>query len=277
MRKLVLLVPSLLFLLTGLIAQKTTISGRVTDEKGITIPNASIKIKGSKAGAIADNDGSFTLSVTPGTKLLVSASGYKEVEVDATDNLVVALVEENRTLSEVVVTAQGIRRRPKELGYSLAKVSNAELTTGRTPTIAAGLSGKVSGLVIINANNSVDPAVKINLRGYRSMSGNNDALIVIDGLPQPPGSSTMFNLLNPNDVESVTILKGGQAATLYGSQGINGALIITTKRGQKGKMRVSYSASYNTEKINIMAEFQHTYGSGSHYPTSYGAAGYKPN
>ncbi len=277
MRKLVLLVPSLLFLLTGLIAQKTTISGRVTDEKGITIPNASIKIKGSKAGAIADNDGSFTLSVTPGTKLLVSASGYKEVEVDATDNLVVALVEENRTLSEVVVTAQGIRRRPKELGYSLAKVSNAELTTGRTPTIAAGLSGKVSGLVIINANNSVDPAVKINLRGYRSMSGNNDALIVIDGLPQPPGSSTMFNLLNPNDVESVTILKGGQAATLYGSQGINGALIITTKRGQKGKMRVSYSASYNTEKINIMAEFQDTYGSGSHYATSYGAAGYKPN
>ena len=277
MRKLVLLVPSLLFLLTGLIAQKTTISGRVTDEKGITIPNASIKIKGSKAGAIADNDGSFTLSVTPGTKLLVSPTGCKEVEVDATDNLVVALVEENRTLSEVVVTAQGIRRRPKELGYSLAKVSNAELTTGRTPTIAAGLSGKVSGLVIINANNSVDPAVKINLRGYRSMSGNNDALIVIDGLPQPPGSSTMFNLLNPNDVESVTILKGGQAATLYGSQGINGALIITTKRGQKGKMRVSYSASYNTEKINIMAEFQDTYGSGSHYATSYGAAGYKPN
>jgi TonB-linked SusC/RagA family outer membrane protein len=124
-------------------------------------------------------------------------------------------------------------------------------------------------LVIINANNSVDPAVKFNLRGYRSMSGNNDALIVIDGLPQPPGSSTMFNLLNPNDVESITVLKGGQAATLYGSQGINGALIITTKRGQKGKMRVSFSSSYNTEKINIMAEFQDTYGSGSHYATGW--------
>ena len=277
MRKLVLLVPSLLFLLTGLIAQKTTISGRVTDEKGITIPNASVKIKGSKAGAIADNDGSFTLSVVAGTKLLVSASGYKEKEVDAADNLVVALVEENKTLSEVVVTAQGIRRRPKELGYAIAKVSNAELTVGRAPQVAAGLSGKVSGLIIINANNSVDPAVKFNLRGYRSMSGNNDALIVIDGLPQPPGSSTMFNLLNPNDVESITVLKGGQAATLYGSQGINGALIITTKRGQKGKMRVSFSSSYNTEKINIMAEFQDTYGSGSHYAAGFGTAGYKPN
>ncbi len=277
MRKLVLLVPSLLFLLTGLLAQKNTITGRVTDEKGITIPNASVKIKGSKAGAIADNDGSFVLNVAAGTKLIVSASGYKEKEVDATDNLVVALVEENRTLSEVVVTAQGIRRRPKELGYSLAKVSNAELTTGRAPTVAAGLSGKVSGLVIINANNSIDPAVKFNLRGYRSMSGNNDALIVIDGLPQPPGSSTMFNLLNPNDIESITVLKGGQAATLYGSQGINGALIITTKRGQKGKMKVSYSSSYNIEKINIMAEFQDTYGSGSHYANSFGTAGYQTN
>jgi TonB-linked SusC/RagA family outer membrane protein len=277
MRKLVLLVPGLLFLLTGLIAQKTTISGRVTDEKGITIPNASIKIKGSKAGAIADNDGSFTLSVAAGTKLIVSASGYKEKEVDAADNLVVALVEENKTLSEVVVTAQGIRRRPKEIGYSVAKVSNAELTVGRAPQVAAGLSGKVSGLVIINANNSVDPAVKFNLRGYRSMSGNNDALIVIDGLPQPPGSSTMFNLLNPNDVESVTVLKGGQAATLYGSQGINGAIIITTKRGQKGKMRVSFSSSYNTEKINIMAQFQDKYGSGSHYAAGFGTAGYKTN
>ena len=148
MRKLVLLVPALLFVFAGLLAQKTTITGKVTDEKGITIPNASIKIKGSKAGAIADNDGSFVLSVAPGTKLLVSASGYKEVEVDAGPNMDVVLVEENRTLSEVVVTAQGIRRRPKELGYSLAKVSNAELTTGRTPTVAAGLSGKVSGLVI---------------------------------------------------------------------------------------------------------------------------------
>ncbi|HMK19690.1 MAG TPA: carboxypeptidase-like regulatory domain-containing protein, partial [Chitinophagaceae bacterium] len=116
MRKLVLLVPSLLFLLTGLIAQKTTIVGRVTDAKGITIPNASIKIKDSKAGAIADNDGSFTLSVAPGTKLIVSAAGYKETEVTATDNLTVTLVEENKTLSEVVVTAQGIRRRPKEIG-----------------------------------------------------------------------------------------------------------------------------------------------------------------
>src|SRR5678815_2248082 len=170
MRKLVLLVSSVLFILTGLIAQKTTIVGRVTDEKGITIPNASIKIKGSKAGAIADNDGSFTLSIAPGTKLIVSAAGYKEKEVDATDNLTVKLVEENKTLSEVVVTAQGIRRRPKEIGYSVVKVSNAELTVGRAPQVAAGLSGKVSGLVIINANNSVDPAVKFNPVSYTHLT-----------------------------------------------------------------------------------------------------------
>src|SRR6185503_14198552 len=177
--------------------------------------------------------------------------------------------------TEVVVTAQGVRRRPRELGYSIAKVSNQELTTGRAPQLAAGLSGKVSGLVVINANNSVDPAFKITLRGYRSMTGNNDALIVIDGLPQAPGSSTMFNLLNPNDIESITILKGGQAATLYGSAGINGALVITTKRGQKGRLKVALSSSYNIEKINIMAEFQDKYGSGSHYAAGFGTAGYK--
>jgi len=272
MRKLLLLVAGLLLICTGLFAQKSTVIGKVTDDKGITIPNATVKIKGSKAGAIADNDGAFILSVAPGTKLVVSASGYKDKEVDASNNMIVTLELENKTLSEVVVTAQGIRRRPKELGYSLAKVSNAELTVGRAPTVAAGLSGKVSGLLIVNANNSVDPSVKFNLRGYRSMSGNNDALIVIDGLPQPPGSSTMFNLLNPNDIESITVLKGGQAATLYGSQGVNGAIIITTKRGSKGKMKVSYSSSYNVEKINIMAEFQDQFGSGSHYATSWTTA-----
>jgi TonB-linked SusC/RagA family outer membrane protein len=277
MRKLLLLTAGVLLVCTGLFAQKTTINGKVIDDKGITIPNASVKIKGSKAGAIADNDGAFILNISPGTKLVISASGYKDKEVDASDNMTVTLELENKTLSEVVVTAQGIRRRPKELGYSLAKVSNAELTVGRAPTVAAGLSGKVSGLLIVNANNSVDPSVKFNLRGYRSMSGNNDALIVIDGLPQPPGSSTMFNLLNPNDIESITVLKGGQAATLYGSQGVNGAIIITTKRGQKGRLKVSYSSSYNVEKINIMAEFQDKFGSGSHYATSFGAAGYKPN
>jgi len=274
MRKLTALL-CMLFIIVCASAQKVVVTGKVTDDKGNTIPAASIKEKNSKNGVMADNNGAFRINVSPGAKLVISATGYTSIEVVASSVVNVELVTENKALSEVVVTAQGIRRRPKELGYSVAKINTQELTNGRSPQIAAGLSGKVSGLVVINANNSVDPAVKITLRGYRSMSGNNDALIVIDGIPQ--ATSTMFNLLNPNDVENISILKGGQAATLYGSQGINGALIVTTKRGQKGKLKVTYSTAYNIEKINIMAQFQDKYGSGSHYAKGFGTAGYKPN
>jgi TonB-linked SusC/RagA family outer membrane protein len=134
----------------------------------------------------------------------------------------------------------------------------------------------VSGLAVYNVNNSVDPAVKITLRGYRSMTGNNDALLVIDGVPQP-GSQTMLALLNPNDIESISILKGGQAGTLYGSAGVNGALVITTKRGAKGKARVTYTNSTNFEQLAFTPQFQDKYGNGSHYAASAGTAAWKPN
>ncbi len=279
MRKLLSLLAVLLLYVTIASAQNRTVTGRVLDENGKPVPFATVQIRGDLTATSADAQGNFKINTQTNDVLIISAVNYtsKEVVVTTADNISISLVTIAKTETEVVVTAQGIRRRPRELGYSLAKISNAELTTGRSPQLAAGLAGKVSGLVIINANNSVDPAVKFTLRGYRSMSGNNDALIVIDGLPQTQGSSTMFNLLNPNDIESISVLKGGQAATLYGSQGINGALIITTKRGQKGKLRVSYSTSYNIEKINILAEFQDKYGSGSHYAAGFGTAGYKPN
>lgn len=278
MRKLVLLVPGMLFLCLSILAQKTTIIGKVTDEKGITIPGATITIKGTKTGVSADNQGVFSISISPGAKLIVSAAGFKEKEVAATNNTVVALALEDRTMSEVIVTAQGIRRRPKELGYSAAKISSEDIMVGRSPQLAASLSGKVSGLAVYNVNNSVDPSVKINLRGFRSMTGNNDALIVIDGVPLPrESSSSNLATLNPNDVESVTILKGGVAATLYGSEGVNGAVVVTTKKGVRGRTKVTFSNSTNVEEVSFYAKFQDQYGSGSHYAASFGAAGYKPN
>jgi TonB-linked SusC/RagA family outer membrane protein len=279
MRKLFLLLAGMLLCATISLAQSRTMSGRVIDENGKPVPFASVQVKGDITGTSADAQGNFKINAQTNDVLIVSAVDYaaREISVPASGDVSVSLTSIAKTETEVVVTAQGIRRRAKELGYSTARVSGQELTAGRAPQIAAGLSGKVSGLIIVNANNSVDPAVKFVLRGYRSMSGNNDALIVIDGIPQPMGNSTLFNLLNPNDVESVSVMKGGQAATLYGSQGVNGAIIITTKKGQRGKLKVSYSASYNIEKINIVAEFQDKYGSGSHYATSFGAAGYKPD
>jgi TonB-dependent SusC/RagA subfamily outer membrane receptor len=210
--------------------------------------------------------------------LVISATGFLEKEVAAVNNLTIVLAEDTKNLNEVVVTALGVKRRPKELGYSVAKVASDDITNGRSTTVANSLSGKVSGLAVYNVNNSVDPQVKITLRGYRSLTGNNDALIVIDGLPMPEGgNATILNLINPNDIDNVSVLKGGVAAALYGSAGVNGALVITTKKGARGKAKVSFTHSTNFEKLNQMAKFQEKYGSGSHYAAGFGTAGWKPN
>ncbi|MEO5945166.1 MAG: TonB-dependent receptor plug domain-containing protein, partial [Chitinophagaceae bacterium] len=279
MRKLLSLLAVLLLFMAIASAQNRSITGQVKDENGKPVPFATVQVKGDLTAVSADAQGIFKINAQTKDVLVFSAVNFssKEFAVPASGAVNVSLESVAKTETEVVVTALGIRRRPRELGYSVAKVTNAELTNGRSPQIAAGLSGKVSGLVITNANSSVDPAVKFNLRGYRSMSGNNDALIVIDGLPQPNGSSTLFNLINPSDVESISILKGGVAATLYGSWGINGAIVIVTKKGQKGKLKVDYSSSYNVEKINILAQFQEKFGSGSHYAAGFGTAGYQTN
>jgi len=257
--------------------QAGSISGQIKDEAGTPIAYATVKIKNSSTGSSADAQGRYKITAKSGDVLVFSAIGYgqTEVPVGSSSTVDANLAKSESLIDEVIVTAQGIRRRPRELGYSVARVNNDDITVGRSPQLAQSLSGKVSGLAVFNVNNSVDPAVKIVLRGYRSMTGNNDALVVIDGLPMPPGSSTMLNLLNPNDIETVSVLKGGQAATLYGSDGVNGALVITTKRGSKGKARVTYSNATNIEQVSFLPDFQDQFGSGSHYAASFGAAGYK--
>jgi TonB-linked SusC/RagA family outer membrane protein len=277
MRKTVLLITVMLCSVMAFSQQ--AIRGRVTDDANKPVPYASIKIKGSDVGTAADANGNFSISARSGAVLVISAVNFteKEVTVGTSSNVDVSLASTAGTIDEVVVTAQGIRRKAKELGYSVGRVSNAEITNGRSPQLAQSLSGKVSGLAVFNVNNSVDPSTKITLRGYRSLTGSNDALIVVDGLQQPPGSSTLLNLLNPNDIESISILKGGQAATLYGSDGVNGAVVITTKKGSPGQTRISFNHSTNIEKLNQLAQFQDKFGSGSHYATSFGGAGYKTN
>ncbi len=265
---------SMLFLFSMLaMAQTRTVTGRVLDEKGNPVPYATITEAGTNNATQADANGNYTISVNQNSRLTISASGFTAQTLTAGNVTNVSLVQGNSQLDEVVVTAQGIRRRPRELGYSVGRVSNQEITNGRSPRLAESLSGKVSGLTVFNIDNSVDPRVKVVLRGYRSLTGSNDALIVIDGIVNVPQSS--LAVLNPNDVESVTVLKGGQAATLYGSQGVNGALVITTKRGTKGKLKVSYSNATNFDRVSFLPEFQSKYGNGSHYATSFGLGGYK--
>ncbi|MFZ1457889.1 MAG: carboxypeptidase-like regulatory domain-containing protein, partial [Saprospiraceae bacterium] len=268
---------SILILFGGIsmtLAQKT-VSGKVTDSAGEAVIGANVLVKeASGIGTITDIDGMFSLSIPPDAKTLVfSYTGYETKEIVINDQAVInTTLAQGRLLEEVVVTATGIKKDAREIGYSYAKVSNADVINGRSPQLAQALSGKVAGLAVYNVNNSVDPQAKIVLRGYRSLTGNNDALIVVDGLQT---TATILSVINPNDIENVSILKGGQAATLYGSAGINGALVITTKKGSKGKLKVNLSQNYNLDEISFLPQFQDKFGNGSHYATSFGSAGYK--
>jgi TonB-linked SusC/RagA family outer membrane protein len=274
MRKTLLLSILMLFCVF-VFAQTRTVTGRVLDNKGQPVAYATVSEAGTANAVQADANGNFTITVKQNARLNFTATGFKTQTVAANNVVNVSLVQGENELEEVVVTAQGIKRRPKELGYSVGKVNNQDVTAGHSPRLAEALSGKVSGLTVYNIDNSVDPRVKIVLRGYRSLTGSNDALVVLDGIMNVPQSS--LAALNPNDIESVTILKGGQAATLYGSAGVNGAVIITTKKGSAGKLKVNYSISSNVEKLAFLPEFQDKYGNGSHYTAGYGAAGYLPN
>ncbi len=257
-------------------AQVRVVTGTVKDDQGAPVPSVSVKIKGTNIATVADQNGSFRISAAENQVLVFSAVGFSEVEqrVGKSTSMDISLGRQVNELESVVVTAQGIKKKAKEIGYSYARVSNEEINVGKSPQLAQALSGKVSGLAIYNVNNSVDPSVKVVLRGYRSLTGNNEALVVLDGMQT---TSTVLALINPNDIENVSILKGGQAATLYGSAGINGAIVITTKKGTKGKLKVAFTNSTNFDQISFLPQFQDKYGNGSHYSTSFGQAGYKSN
>ncbi len=268
------LVVALLCFSVAAIAQVRPITGTVKDDQGAGVPGVSVKIKGSSTAAIADANGSFKISASDNAVLVFSAVGFSDYEQKVGKNAVIniSLTKNVNELENVVVTAQGIKKKSKEIGYSYATVSNAEVTNGHSPQLAQALSGKVSGLAVYNVNNSVDPQTKLVLRGYRSLTGNNEALVVLDGMQT---TTTVLATINPNDIESVTILKGGQAATLYGSAGINGAVVITTKKGAKGKLKTSYSNTTNFDEISFLPQFQTTFGNGSqYYPYAFGQAGY---
>ncbi len=264
------------FVLAVANAQVRPVTGTVKDDKGAAVAYASVKVKGQASAVVADEKGNFKISAAPNASLVVSATGFASSEVKASATTIdVVLTRQVEDLENVVVTAQGIRKKSKEIGYSYSKVSNDEINVGRSPQLTQALAGKVSGLAVYTVNNSVDPAVKVVLRGYRSLTGNNEALVVIDGMQT---TATALATINPNDVDNVSILKGGQAATLYGSAGVNGALVITTKQGSKGKLKVQFSNSTNFEEISFLPAFQNEYGSGSqYYPINFGSAGYDPS
>jgi TonB-linked SusC/RagA family outer membrane protein len=255
---------------TATFAQIRTVTGKVIDQVGKPVPSATILVKGTPKGVSADENGNFKVSAKTGDVLTVSAVNYTpiSIKVGSGNNISVTLSASESVMEEVVVTALGVKRQPKELGYSTAKVSASELTQAQGTNIATGLAAKVSGLQINLVNNGVKPDTRITLRGNRSFLGNNQALLVVDDIQT---EISYINSLNPNDVENVTVLKGASASALYGSAASNGVIIVTTKKGAKGKPRVTLSSTVNLESISYMPELQNQFGQfgGENDPNAY--------
>jgi TonB-linked SusC/RagA family outer membrane protein len=241
-------------------AQERPVTGTVNDPNGLPLPGVTVQIKGSTGGTQTDLDGKFSINASPNQTLVFTFLGQKTQEVLASSsNLSITMQDDAQTLESVVITALGIRRNPKELNYSTQVVRSDELNQAKAVNAATALVGKVSGLQINTIGSGVNPQTRIVLRGARSISGNNQALIVIDGVPS---DQNVLSELNPNDIESTTILKGANAAALYGSAGSNGAIMVTTKKGKNGKMRVELSSTVTFEKVQFIPERQTRFGQG---------------
>lgn len=243
-------------------AQTRSISGKVTDDKGEPVAYASVTIKGTNTGVAADAAGSFKINAKTGDVLVISSTGIitKEVIVGAENTISVTVTRESTSIGEVVVTTSlGLQSKTKALGYSVVQVKAAELTAGKAVNVANGLTGKVSGLNVLTTNNSVFADTRLTLRGIRSLTGNNQPLLILDGTPL---ALSYLSSLNPNDIENISVLKSASSTAIYGPDGVNGAIVVTTKKGSKSKPTITFSNTTQIEKISYLPKFQKTYGSG---------------
>ncbi len=255
------------------------ISGQVVDAKGVPIIGASVIVRGTTVGVSTDAGGRFTLEVpapAASQTLEVSYLGYETatVAVGSRTNFTVTLRESTSEIESVVVTALGIKREEKALSYNVQQVGAEDLTTVKDANFMNSLAGKVAGVTINTSSSGVGGATKVVLRGNKSISQSSNALYVIDGIPMynfGGGGGTEFDSrgatesiadINPEDIESMSVLTGAAAAALYGSEAANGAVMITTKKGQAGALKVTLSS--NTEFLNpfVLPEFQNRYGTG---------------
>lgn len=264
MRKFLLLSAMMAFSVL-LFAQTRTVTGSVMDETGAAVPFASITEKGTNNGASADADGNFTINTRTGVTLVISATGFNDQDVRVGTGSTISVVlsrGEGQVIDEVVVTALGIERQKRDLGYATANIKNEALTQAAPVNAINGLQGKVSGLNITTVNNGVFEDVKINIRGIRSLTGNNSPLLVVDGVLTPLG---YFSSINPQDISDVNVLKGSSAAAIYGPDARNGVIIVSTKRGTNSddiEVNVGHTTQFSS--ISFFPKFQTQFGSGGY-------------
>lgn len=253
------------------------VKGVVKDGLGELLIGVNVKVKNAGSGTITDLDGRFTLNVNKGDILEVSYVGYATKTVKVTDNqeLVIVLEEDSEVLNEVVVTALGIKKETKALTYNVQEIKAAELVKVKDANFMSALTGKIAGVTINTSSTGVGGGARVVMRGTKSISGNNNALYVVDGIPLPSLSSTQpgdlytgmgqsgdgISTLNADDIESMSVLTGAAAAALYGSDAANGVVMITTKKGEVGKLSVNVSNSTTFSSPFVLPEFQNTYGS----------------
>ena len=271
----------LLLLSTLAYAQNVTISGTVKDATGEALPGVSVFVKGTKQAVITNNEGVFTIGVSGKATLVFSYIGYttKEVEVSGSSPaLSVVLSDANNALDEVVVTALGISRQKKSLGYAVQELKGENLAEAKETNLVNALAGKVAGVRVTNSQGDMGSS-RIVIRGETSISGNNQPLFVIDGIPvdnsqlNSAGARDYANTIsdiNPNDIESMSVLKGPNAAALYGSRAAAGVIIIKTKSGKTKKgLGVTFNSNAVIEGLLTLPKYQNVFGQGSEGKFSY--------
>jgi len=279
MKKLLFLFLGMCFFVGQIFAQQTTVSGRVTSaDDGTPLTGVSVKVKGSNTGISTDPDGRYSIRVNSDQVLVFSYIGATTEERTVGSNKVinVQLKQDSRTLSEVAVTAFGVRQEVRSLGFSTQNVKSREIVDSQQPNLVNALQGKVAGVQITNSSGAPGSSANIMIRGGSSLSGNNQPLFVVDGIPIDnttpvsqgglvagiaPASNRAIDL-NPEDIEGVTVLKGPAAAALYGIRAASGAIVITTKKGSGGATRITYQNNFSLDNVNKLPDLQQVFKQG---------------
>lgn len=243
----------------SLLAQNATVKGKVTDEKGEIIPGVSITIQGTQQGTLTDAEGVYTIQASGNATLVFSFLGYlkEEVAVANRSTVDVSLKTDTKALEEVVVVGYGTQRKVETTG-SIASVKAADLVQTPVANIAQGLQARVAGVQINQNSGSPGGNISVRIRGTNSINGSSEPLYVIDGIQVSNGGGitdvSPLSTINPNDIESVEVLKDASASAIYGARAANGVILITTKRGKNGSTRVTYDGYYGTQKVNKMLD-----------------------
>ncbi|GAB3249939.1 SusC/RagA family TonB-linked outer membrane protein [Larkinella harenae] len=267
-------------------AQSRQVTGKIVDEANAAIPGANVVIKGSATGTTTDGDGNFSISVPAGKQALaVSSIGFQTQEVELTpamSKVTIKLLPDVKNLNEVVVTALGVQRNTRNVGYAIQQIDGSGIQEAREVNFINSLQGKLAGVQIGGNSGSMGGSSRVTIRGLKSISGNNNALFIVDGVPMANMNLNSYGvtggqgtggggydygnpaqLLNPNDVENISVLKGAAATALYGSRGQNGVIYITTKSGKgSGNLSLNYDLNVQIDQVSLLPNLQNKYGGG---------------